>query len=1447
MLGDPSSSPTVKLEVMVLLNALVNAPDHIEDRMHTRQAFINAGLTQAINACRDAIATNSAAILAANTLAAAVNRDTRSPSGSQGSHQPQSRPQQTIPSSSAPTPTNNASTSTPTNSPPQPTADTNIALLSPPPSASLTTQVTLTGPPPPVPPRRAPPPPPSSSSSSGSSTTTSPQTTPLVGPTSSSTAPPPIPSMDGLDDDTASTSSGPTHTTPSLSSPSQPTAQTTASSVASSSSSTTLHHSRTTSNIPLTVSSLGASPSLLSSLTSSSSSTAISAEAQQLNMWDQLSVQLDLFEHAYDEDRLLCIRDGVDFSDMAALSNFIASELGPRFGHLILPIMQLIAAVPTNQSEGETALSTLLAVSRKIIAPPPGIDLGDVKGDGEIGTDVDLYLTPPSLHELFELVDKRMAEEEKRNKAQEELKQLQMLAEEQRQRAHQATMKLQSALDDAHASKQASKEAEEKAANALARAQTAEERAEGVELKLKDLQVAKDESTSAIERLKKELETAHAQNEQTVQMMRELEVKHKESLEKAAAISIPSPAVASSTSESAAATSAELDELKKKVLTLQAELKAAKEQQDKAGVASNSGVPGLSSSLPLPPSTGGLPPPPGGSGLPLPPGAGGIPSPPGLGGLPPPPGLGGLPPPPGLGGLPPPPGSGGLPLPPGGSGLPPPPGLGGLPPPPGGSGLPAPPGLSGIPAPPGMGGLPPPPGGSGLPAPPGMGGLPPPPGGGGLPLPPGMAGGVPPPPGSGLPPPPSLGGLPPPPGMGGMPPPPGMGGMPPPPGMVGGMPPPPNMPGLFMAPVAPSIPVPYKKQPIKANVKMRALHWNPIEVKQIDKTLWNKLNDQDVEIDTKVLEDVFGQAVRAAPSLPSNPAEERRATVSSTVTFVDPGRSQNISIALSRFKPMTSEAIRDAILSMDETCLTPERLQQLIKWLPQPDEIEAIQNFEGPVGQLGVVEKYFMTIMGIPRLRNRLETWAYAQTFETVSSDLVARTVTLAEGLNAVLHSKALRRVLEIVLAVGNYMNSGSAKGGAYGFKIGLLTKLAETKGTDGTTLLSYILKVVDKDPVAKGVMDELSVIMDASREDVGALEADVKKLKGGMNRVISELKTSEAVPEKDRLEGDRYVHVIKSFVPSAEGAVDKATAKLEESKVASSEIAKLFGESESSLTTSDILTLFSTFMTHIKRTRDAAEAAAKEAERKEKIRLAQEARAAGKAGQVNGGAVGGMGGKPLNLGGSTGNAPNTNALAAAAAAALGGLRPRAPPGSTGSTTSTPTNATPMASKEGSGVGTTTQHNAPPTIVVSPLSSSGGPSPSASESHRSDTHLDKQSPSSSVSPLSSMGSGGTGGDGEKDADEGTSLKAQVAATLKGAHSSDILKEINARRAVRQQMGTRRLFTPSAAGLGGLSSSPSTLTSTRMSFVGELPTMNKQMTMRTSAAMASLSPRPSHEG
>ena len=68
-----------------------------------------------------------------------------------------------------------------------------------------------------------------------------------------------------------------------------------------------------------------------------------------------------------------------------------------------------------------------------------------------------------------------------------------------------------------------------------------------------------------------------------------------------------------------------------------------------------------------------------------------------------------------------------------------------------------------------------------------------------------------------------------------------------------------------------------------------------------------------------------------------------------------------------------------------------------------------------------------------------------------------------------------MKTLIKIILAIGNYMNGASTRGGAYGFTLDTLSKLQDTKSSTGKiTLLRYVALLIDrKFPHLKNLSEE--------------------------------------------------------------------------------------------------------------------------------------------------------------------------------------------------------------------------------------------------------------------------------------------------------------------------------------------------------------------------------------
>ena len=107
--------------------------------------------------------------------------------------------------------------------------------------------------------------------------------------------------------------------------------------------------------------------------------------------------------------------------------------------------------------------------------------------------------------------------------------------------------------------------------------------------------------------------------------------------------------------------------------------------------------------------------------------------------------------------------------------------------------------------------------------------------------------------------------------------------------------------------------------------------------------------------------------------------------------------------------------------------------------------------------------------------------------------DLEANCAVLQAATNEVRGSAKLKIVMEVVLATGNYMNGGSARGDATTFTLDTLNKLNTVKSVDNkSNLLEFIVESLRlKAPDAFSLLDDMSTVRTAKGVSLGQLVVD--------------------------------------------------------------------------------------------------------------------------------------------------------------------------------------------------------------------------------------------------------------------------------------------------------------------------------------------------------------------
>ncbi|KYN16166.1 Protein diaphanous, partial [Trachymyrmex cornetzi] len=398
--------------------------------------------------------------------------------------------------------------------------------------------------------------------------------------------------------------------------------------------------------------------------------------------------------------------------------------------------------------------------------------------------------------------------------------------------------------------------------------------------------------------------------------------------------------------------------------------------------------------------------------------------------------------------------------------------------------------------------------------------------------------------GSGPPPPPPMSGTtcPPPPPMPGL-----KGPLPPPMSGIRG-PPPPPMPGMgpllpsIMGALSPSSAViqvlPHGLKPKKkweVDGPLKRANWKAILPHRItEKSFWTKVQE-----DKLASPEILDGLVQKFASKPSGKRIDDVVDKSAPTKKVkdlkvlDNKAAQNISILLGgTLKHMPYVEVKRCLFRCEGPVISDNILQGLIQYLPPPDQLSKLQMYKDQYDDLTEAEQFCVTISTIKRLLPRLRSLSFMLRYEELIQDIKPDIVAATAACEEVKSSKKFARILELILLLGNYMNSGSKNGQAFGFEISFLTKLTSTKDVDNKqTLMHYLVDTIErKFPECLSFIEEIAHVDRASRVSLENVQRTLCQMETNIRNLEQDL-TNAKVPQCDE---DLFIDVLKPFAKKA-------------------------------------------------------------------------------------------------------------------------------------------------------------------------------------------------------------------------------------------------------------------------------------------------------------------------
>uniref|UniRef100_A0A674BI50 Formin-like 3 n=1 Tax=Salmo trutta TaxID=8032 RepID=A0A674BI50_SALTR len=383
-------------------------------------------------------------------------------------------------------------------------------------------------------------------------------------------------------------------------------------------------------------------------------------------------------------------------------------------------------------------------------------------------------------------------------------------------------------------------------------------------------------------------------------------------------------------------------------------------------------------------------------------------------------------------------------------------------------------------------------------------------------------------------------------------------------------PPPPPLPSVLAIRI---------KKPIKTKFRLPIFNWTALKPNQINGTVFSEIDDERVleELDVEKFEELFKTKAQGPVVDLSGPKTKVSHKAINKVSLLDTNRSKNLAITLRKANKSTEEICK-AIQTFDLQALPVDFVECLMRFLPTEAEGKMMRQYERerrPLDALTDEDRFMLFFSKIERLTQRMNIITFVGNFSENVNMLTPQLNAIIAASASVKSSPKLKRMLEIILALGNYMNS-SKRGSVYGFKLQSLDLLLDTKSTDRKmTLLHYIAVVVkEKYPELANFFNELHFVDKAAAVSLENVLLDVRELGKGMDLI--------------RKESSLHDHsVLKGFLQTSDTQLDKLQKDAKTAEEAFNNVVNYFGESSKTTPPS---VFFPVFVRFIRAYKDAVE-----------------------------------------------------------------------------------------------------------------------------------------------------------------------------------------------------------------------------------------------------------------
>lgn len=291
-----------------------------------------------------------------------------------------------------------------------------------------------------------------------------------------------------------------------------------------------------------------------------------------------------------------------------------------------------------------------------------------------------------------------------------------------------------------------------------------------------------------------------------------------------------------------------------------------------------------------------------------------------------------------------------------------------------------------------------------------------------------------------------------------------------------------------------------------ASKKMKQLQWDKVSKTQLQNTIWS-------EGEAPVGEEELVERMKAvniwndmenefkAREVVYDAVKKKKETELLSVLSPDHRKRIEILMAGSAAKNFKApEKLSDAIANFSVDLCTETFLHELQGVLPNSDDrgklLTHSADSEAELELLHPADRLMVRLIQLPHLGDRVKGMLFQVRFQQNVELLQKSLDLLVTACHDIRYAKKFQHLLNVILTMGNYLNGTNFAGGAYGFKIGSINKLVDTKSSNGQNLLHFLERTVSQHfSELQGFIDELAKPSEANRVSFTDMQSTSKNM----------------------------------------------------------------------------------------------------------------------------------------------------------------------------------------------------------------------------------------------------------------------------------------------------------------------------------------------------------------